>query len=98
MRLWEAKAADDERSRKFYKLVKYVKSNINDEKNPVVHDFTKVQGYRPDLIEIPEEFKDIDTAGAEPSEFKRKPYRKRVIRSRTCKDLTNYDAWRSFDR
>ena len=27
-RLWEAKAKDDEKSRKFYKLVKYVKANI----------------------------------------------------------------------
>ena len=64
----------------------------------MVHDFTKVQGFRADLIEIPEEFKDIDTAGAEPSEFRRKAYRKKVIRTRTSNDLTNYDAWRSFDR
>ena len=54
--MWEAKAKDDEKSKKFYKLVKYVKANIGDEKNPVVHDFTKVQGFRPDLVEIPEEF------------------------------------------
>ena len=96
--MWEAKAKDDEKSRKFYKLVKYVKANIGDEKNQVVNHFTKVRGFRPDLIEIPEEFQDLDVEGAEQSEFKSKPYRKKVIKTWKNSDLTGYDAWRCFDR
>ena len=97
-RLWEAKAKDDEKSRKFYKLVKYVRANIGDENNPVVRDFTKVQGFRPDLIEIPEDFQDLDMEGAEASEFTRKSRRKKVIKTRTSNSLTGYDAWLCFDR
>ena len=98
-KLWEAKMQDDEKSQKFYKLVKYVKAKVEkNETDVLVHDFTVTRGLRPDLIEIPEEFKDIDMTGATANELKRKPYRKTVHRTRTSKDLTGYDAWRSFDR
>jgi len=97
-RLWEAKMQDDEKSRKFYKLVKYVKANASNDKDALVRDFTVTRGFRSDLIEIPEEFKDIDISDGNLSELRRKPYRKQVIRSRSNRDLTGYDAWRSFDR
>ena len=96
--LQTAREKDIEKSKKFYKLVKYVKSNINDEKNQIVSDFTKSRGLRADLIEIPEEFQDIDISGTQPSELQRKSYKKSVIRTRTSRDLTNYDVWRSYDR
>ena len=89
---------DDEKSKKFYKLVKYVKANRDNENDQVVKDFTESRGLRPELIEIPEEFKDLDISDTKQSDLQRRTYRKQVIRTRTSRDLTNYDAWRSFDR
>lgn len=37
---------DDEKSRKFYKLVKYVKANASNEKDALVRDFTVTRGFR----------------------------------------------------
>ena len=54
--LESAHEKDLEKSKKFYKLVKYVKANINDKNDQIVQDFTKSRGLRADLIEIPEEF------------------------------------------
>lgn len=51
----KAKDIDDEKSRRFYKIVKYVKAHAEDKKDNIVKDFTEEQGFRPDLIEIPEE-------------------------------------------
>ena len=47
---------DRHESQKFYKMVKYVKTNIDNKKDSIVRDFTEVDGYVPELIEIPEEF------------------------------------------
>ena len=47
---------DRHESEKFYKMVKYVKKNIDNKKDSIVRDFTEVDGYVPELIEIPEEF------------------------------------------
>ena len=38
--LARAKKVDDEKSRKFYKLVKYVKKNIDTPNDVLVYDFT----------------------------------------------------------
>lgn len=49
-----------------------------------------------DLIEIPEEFKNIPF---EDVQFKKdRRTRRPVIKLRTSIDLSNYDAWRNFDR
>ena len=52
----KAKRLDDAQSQKFYKMVKYVKANIANERDPLVHKLTQVQGLRADLVDIPEEF------------------------------------------
>lgn len=51
-----AKEADTKKSERFYKMTKYVKENIDDKVDPFVHKYTVVDGLRPDLVEIPEEF------------------------------------------
>jgi hypothetical protein len=94
-----AKQLDDAKSERFYKLVKYVKAN--QESNPsdnIVKDFVERQGLRPDLIEIPEEFADLDLADVRPDQYRRKAPRKKIIRSRTDRSLVNFDAWRCHDR
>jgi len=56
----KAKQIDDENSLGFYKLVKYVKKNIANDTDPLVHKFTVADGFRPDLINIPEEFESVE--------------------------------------
>jgi len=52
--------------------------------------------YRFDLIEIPEEFKDVEV---DDSYYKKNKKSKRpLIRNRTSRDISNYDAWRVHDR
>ena len=52
----QASKKDKEESIKFYKMVKYVKQNADNETDPVVRKFMIEQGNDPFLIEIPEEF------------------------------------------
>lgn len=76
------------------------------ETDPIVKKFTEVDGLRPDLIEIPEEFKDEDIEDLEKmvleGGFGRKLSGKRgrgkIIRNRSNKCLDDYDAWRVTDR
>ena len=96
--LARAKKVDDERSRKFYKLVKYVKKNIDTPNDALVHDFTVNKQYDPDLIDIPEEFQDLPIADVKPKDYKKKKSNKKLIRTRTSKTMANYDAWRVHDR
>mgnify|MGYP006879141134 CR=1 FL=1 len=54
--------------------------------------------YKLDLIDIPEEFKDLEV----PEDFKpkrsgRQSSRRRVYTKRN-NDISDYDSWRSFDR
>lgn len=57
-----AKQLDTQKSERFYKMTKYVKENINDKVDPFVHKYTVVDGLRPELVDIPEEFQDLDTS------------------------------------
>ncbi len=52
--------------------------------------------FRLDLIDIPEEFKDepIDDIKIKQDKRTRRP----MIKNRTDRDITNYDAWRVHDR
>lgn len=59
-------------SEKFYKLVKYVKKNVDNKKDSLVRDFTEIDGYVPELIEIPEEFEDLPIADINPRDYARK--------------------------
>lgn len=93
-----ASRVDDEKSTNFYKMVKYVKKNIDNTSDSVVYDFTVRKGFMPDLIEIPEEFEDVPIADVKPKDFARRSSNKKFIRTRTNKDMTNYDAWRCHDR
>lgn len=96
----DARAKDEEDSKNFYKLVKYVlakKGTTEERTNNVVKEFLKK--YRVDLIEIPEEFKDL----AVEDDFKPEkrgrtvPKRKRIY-TKSDKSLVGYDVWRCFDR
>lgn len=79
-------------------MVKYVKKNINNETDSIVRDFTQVDGYVPELIEIPKEFEDLPIADVKPRDFARNKSGKTLIRKRTSKNMTNYDVWRCHDR
>jgi len=52
----------------------------------------------PDLINIPQEFEDLPIDDVTPESYRRSSIRKKFIKNRSCKLLTGYDAWRSFDR
>ena len=56
------------------------------------------QGYDPDLIEIPKEFEDLPIADLKPKDFARRKSNKQLVRTRTSRDMTNYDVWRCHDR
>jgi len=95
-----ARIKDEEESANFYKLVKYVMMKTEngkkvDKSNLVVRDFLKK--YHLNLIEIPEEFKDLEVGES----FKPKPKNKnksKRIYSRSDKSLRGYDSWRVQDR
>lgn len=99
-----ASKIDNQKSERFYKMTKYVKENIDDKVDPFVHKYVEVDGLRPDLVTIPEEFKDLDTEDlvkekAEGDFSGRKPSsNRRIIRQRTDKSLVGYDSWRCHDR
>ena len=93
----EARTKDINESTNFWKLVKYVQMHHGADEaknNMLVRDFLKK--YRLDLIEMPEEFKDLDVSDV-PLKGRKADQRKRVL-TRTDKSLVGYDAWRSFDR
>jgi hypothetical protein len=89
----EAKKKDHEELRYFYKMVKYAKAKEGKNDGYAVNFAKK---FRLDLIEIPEEFKD---ESIEDLEIRRgRKSRRPVIRTRTSRDITKYDAWRCLDR
>lgn len=96
--LARASRLDDAASKKFYKIVKYVKKNKADEGDAVVRNFTVHKGFDPDLIEIPEEFLDLPIADVTPKDFAKRQSNKKLVRTRTDRNMTNYDAWRCHDR
>ena len=97
----DARAEDESKSAEFYKLVKYVQARKGTEaehSDPMVINF--LRKYKLDLIEIPEEFKDLEVE--DDFKFFKKSRnvaqrRKRVL-TKSSRDLTGYDAWRCFDR
>mmetsp|Transcript_6808 Transcript_6808/g.11473 ORF Transcript_6808/g.11473 Transcript_6808/m.11473 type:complete len:432 (+) Transcript_6808:297-1592(+) len=98
-----SKKKDDEESLSFYKMAKYVKNKLatatRDQINAdmIVRDFAAK--YRVDLIEIPEEFKDVEVEeGFKPIQWRRNITKRKYIKSRNKKPMYDYDAWRCFDR
>lgn len=96
----DARVKDEADSRNFYKLVKYVlarKGTDEERTNIIVKEFIKK--YHVDLIEIPEEFKNLQVE----DDFKpvkrgrTAPKRKRVL-TKSNKSIIGYDVWRCFDR
>jgi len=97
-----ARKKDEKNSEDFYRLVKYVAAKTDengkakDQTNMIVRDF--LRKYDLNLIEIPEEFKDV----AAKEEDIKPPRKNRVKRpriyTRSDKNLHNYDVWRCFDR
>jgi hypothetical protein len=100
----KAKVTDANKSERFYKLAKYSKEHQDNERDPLVNKFKVVDGFQPDMIEIPEEFKNLkiedieqEVADGKFTEGARKNRRK-IQRNRTDKNLKGYDAWRVTDR
>lgn len=91
-----ARIKDEQESTNFYKLVKYVMAKTQngtkvDHSNLVVRDFLKK--YHLNLIEIPDEFKDLEVG----DDFKPKPKNKnssKRIYTRSSKSQKGYDSWR----
>ena len=95
-----ARTKDEEESQNFYKLVKYVLAKTEngtkiDQSNLIVRDFLKK--YELNLINIPEEFKNIEVE----HDWKPKPKNKKnvkYIRTKSDKSLIGYDVWKTSDR
>jgi hypothetical protein len=87
----EAKKKDQEELRQFYKMVKY--SRLNAEKgDKSAVAFAKK--FRLDLITIPDEYKDESIDDIKAHKKTKRP----LVRVRTNRDMSKYDAWRVFDR
>ena len=95
----KARIVDDKKSEHFYKLTKYVKENIDNKNDNLVHKYTEIDGLRPELISIPPEFEDLSTENIqeEAATFRGRT-RSKLIRNRSCKNLVGYSAWRVMDR
>jgi hypothetical protein len=94
-----AREKDDKKSEHFYKLTKYVKENIDNKSDNLVHKYTEIDGLRPELISIPPEFEDLSTENIqEEAKTFRGRVRAKLIRNRSCKNLVGYSAWRVMDR
>lgn len=73
-------------------MIKYAKANPNSE----VDKYLKLK-YEVDKLEIPEQYQDIDTQGAEQGIQRLKPKRQ-YIKTKSDNSLNGYLAWRSGDR
>jgi hypothetical protein len=72
------------------------KDDENVNSNLIVRDF--LSKYKLDLIDIPEEFKDLEVEdNFKPKKSGRATPRKRIY-TRSNKSLEDYDSWRCFDR
>lgn len=74
-----------------------MKENSEKKNDPVVHKFTVVDEYDPELIQIPSEFENLATDDVVET-FGRKKVKRSTIRGRSDRNLENYDAWRAPDR
>ena len=74
-------------------MVKYSKENPNSKDKAITNFMAKVQL---DLVEVPEEFKDVETDDLVIRRDRRA--RRQVIRHKTSRDLSKYDAWICSDR
>ncbi len=79
--------------RQFYKMVKYARLNA-DKNDKSAIAFAKK--YRLDLIEIPPEFQEESLEDIKIKKDKRA--RRPLIRNRSNRDISKYDAWRNYDR
>ncbi len=80
-------------------MLKYVKDNLSNPKDPWVHRFVEQQGNDPSLITIPDEFKHVTYEDGEELIRFGKPRRgRKYINKRTDTSLANFDAWRCTDR
>ena len=50
------------------------------------------------MIDIPDEFADLSATDVRPAEYFRKSRRKKILRTKTNRNLEGYDAWRNHDR
>jgi len=74
-------------------MLKYSKENPNSKDKAITNFMAKVQL---DLVEVPEEFKDVETDDLVIRRDRRA--RRKVIRHKTSRDLSKYDAWICSDR
>ena len=81
-------------------MVKYIKDKEHlGERDNWVKRFKLDGQFDPKLVQIPDEFKDLQySEGDEISGFGRKARGRKIINERTNKSLAQYDAWRCSDR
>ena len=99
----KARVIDEDQTKDFYKLVKYLKSTKEEQDKAAGENKTKMANlsadflrrYKLDLIDIPEEF--VDDGEPIKLPLMKTKMVKRVY-TRSCKSLVNYDSWRVFDR
>ena len=89
----KSKKKDTEEVRQFYKMVKY--SRLNKDKGDG-SAMAFARKFDLDLIQIPPEFQDEPLDDIVIKKDKRT--RREIIRNRSNRDLTKYDAWRCYDR
>jgi hypothetical protein len=74
-------------------MVKYARANAGKDDRAAIN-FTKK--FKLDLIEIPDEFKDESIEDLQIRRDRRT--RRPIVRNKTNRDMTKYDAWRCYDR
>ena len=89
----KSKKKDSEELRQFYKMVKY--SRLNKDKGDG-SAMAFARKFDLDLIQIPPEFQDEPLDDIVIKKDKRT--RREIIRNRSNRDLSKYDAWRCYDR
>lgn len=80
-------------------MLAYVKKNIDNPRDRWVKQFVEKQGHNPMLIEVPDEYKDLEPEADDHKTgfgrvIKKRKVQKRVRFEEKCK----YDAWRCMDR
>ena len=79
-------------------MVKYVKANSEKHEDNLVIKLRDTLGHRADLIQIPDEFKDLTIDDVKDTDYRNSQITRTLIRNRTERSLDNYRVWRSHDR
>ena len=94
----EAKEKDDQHSKRFFKILRYVKEHRHDEQDELVRQFVSVDGFVPELIAVPSEYAEVKFEETDVLTTTGRRVRRSFIPKRSSKNLDKYDSWRCSDR